>query len=231
MSICPSKDLFSDYLDDELPPVYKKELEEHLAQCPSCQKYLDSLKALSSAFKEPSLSYAIDQQFLDKSFERLQTKMNYSKNTGRVIRGQWPVSRIVGAVAAAAVFALVLPLGIRMSAKAPAPVDNQVFNMASAFDPIGKTVMGQAVSAMSPNKAVKLSGNVSPDLTSVFNQAAQSVSFKNDDKNLIKDVDVFTPNFDNGSTMSIKITMPGQDSVPVITEIKLPMASVMGFVE
>lgn len=230
MSICPSKDLFSDYLDDELPPVYKKELEEHLAQCPSCQKYLDSLKGLSLAFKAPALSYAKDQQFLDQSFERLQTKMKYSKNTGKVIRGQWPVSKVIGAVAAAAVFALVLPMGIKMSSKVPA-IEESAFSMASAFDPIGKTVMGQAVSSMSPNKAVKLSGNVSPDLTSVFNQAAQSVSFKNDDKNLIKDVDVFTPNFDNGSTISIKITMPGQDSEPVITEVKLPMATVMGFAE
>lgn len=230
MSICPSKDLFSDYLDDELPPVYKKELEEHLLQCPACQKYLDNLKKLSSAFNKPVISSATSQQFLDQSFERLQTKMKYSKNTGRVIRGQWPVARIVGAVAAAAVFALVLPYGIKISSRAPV-VDDTVFTMASAFDPIGKTVMGQAVSTMSPNKAVKLSGNVSPDLTSVFNQAAQSVSFKNGDKNLIKDVDVFTPNFDNGSTISIKITMPGQDSVPVITEVKLPMASVMGFVE
>ena len=230
MSICPSKDLFSDYLDDELPPVYKKELEEHLVQCPACQKYLDNLKKLSSAFNKPVISSATSQQFLDQSFERLQPKMKYSKNTGRVIRGQWPVARIVGAVAAAAVFALVLPYGIKISSRAPV-VDDTVFTMASAFDPIGKTVMGQAVSTMSPNKAVKLSGNVSPDLTSVFNQAAQSVSFKNGDKNLIKDVDVFTPNFDNGSTISIKITMPGQDSVPVITEVKLPMASVMGFVE
>lgn len=230
MSICPSKDLFSDYLDDELPPVYKKELEEHLVQCPACQKYLDNLKKLSSAFNKPVISSATSQQFLDQSFERLQTKMKYSKNTGRVIRGQWPVARIVGAVAATAVFALVLPYGIKMSSRAPV-VDDTVFTMASAFDPIGKTVMGQAVSTMSPNKAVKLSGNVSPNLTSVFNQAAQSVSFKNGDKNLIKDVDVFTPNFDNGSTISIKITMPGQDSVPVITEVKLPMASVMGFVE
>ena len=41
---------------------------------------------------------------------------------------------------------------------------------------------------------------------------------------MIKDVEVFRPKFDGESkTISIRITVPGDDDVPVTTEIEVPL--------
>src|SRR5262245_15701258 len=39
-------DLVSDYLDGELPPARKREMEQHLTECPECRAVLEDLRLL-----------------------------------------------------------------------------------------------------------------------------------------------------------------------------------------
>jgi hypothetical protein len=56
-----------------------------------------------------------------------------------------------------------------------------------------------------------------PLVTNVSNNASAASP-------LIKDVEVFRPKFDGESkTISIRITVPGDDDVPVTTEIEVPL--------
>ena len=47
-------------------------------------------------------------------------------------------------------------------------------------------------------------------------------------ENMTQVVDVFRPNFDNGNTISIKITIPGMNTVPYTTEINVPVDEYKG---
>ena len=84
MSFCPSKDIHSVYLDGELPENYKAEYELHISHCEKCRKELEQLKALRSLFKADSDSIKLDDKFMDESFQRLQIKMAYSRNIGKL---------------------------------------------------------------------------------------------------------------------------------------------------
>ena len=59
MSFCPSKDIHSIYLDNELPEIYKAEYEAHLKVCKACQKELDKLKAVHQLFDADSKSISL----------------------------------------------------------------------------------------------------------------------------------------------------------------------------
>jgi len=115
MSFCPSKDIHSVYLDGELPENYKAEYELHISHCEKCRKELEQLKALRSLFKADSDSLNLDQHFMDESFQRLQIKMAYSRNVGKAPQKSpfKVISYVASGVAAAAVLALVLPLGLK----------------------------------------------------------------------------------------------------------------------
>ena len=115
MSFCPSKDIHSVYLDGELPENYKAEYELHIEHCEKCRKELNQLKAVRSMFIADAESIKLDDHFMEDSFQRLQIKMAYSRNVGKVPQKS-PfkiVSYVASGVAAAAVLALVLPLGLK----------------------------------------------------------------------------------------------------------------------
>ena len=115
MSFCPSKDIHTVYLDGELPENYKAEYELHILHCEKCRKELEQLKALRAMFKADSDSLNLDEHFMDESFQRLQIKMAYAKNVGKVPQKSpfKVISYVASGVAAAAVLALVLPLGLK----------------------------------------------------------------------------------------------------------------------
>ena len=52
MSFCPSDDIHSIYLDNELPGDYKNLYEAHVKNCPECQKKLNMLKGVSSLLRQ-----------------------------------------------------------------------------------------------------------------------------------------------------------------------------------
>ena len=134
---CPENDIHSIYLDGELPQNFVKDYEAHLASCDKCRAKLEKLKAMHAAFAADSKSLDVDETFKAQSFERLQSRMRFSK----VVKASEPNKNIVRIAnyihLAAAVFALVLP--VRMKA-------------GQNRQNLDESVL--AVSAVRPNKAI-----------------------------------------------------------------------------
>ena len=111
MSTCPDLDLFSVYLDNELPEQYKETLETHIAECEKCREKFNRMKAAHEAFVNDSANIVISEKALEDSFEKLQARRSYNryvKNTNK--RNDIFMRRVLPAMAAALVIALVLPL-------------------------------------------------------------------------------------------------------------------------
>ncbi len=234
MSFCPSKDIHSVYLDGELPENYKAEYELHVSHCEKCRKELEQLKAVRSLFKADSDSLNLDQHFMDESFQRLQIKMAYSRNVGKVPQKSpfKVISYVASGVAAAAVLALVLPLGLK-SNKAPTEASTvaarpliQSVNPVSAV-PVTAVSTGTKANgnnvAFDSGRSVVVSGNIQNVVLSSEKKRKSSSAFV---KN-VSDVDVLRPDFQD-EAISIKITVPGMGDFPVTTEINVPMELVSG---
>ena len=234
MSFCPSKDIHSVYLDGELPENYKAEYELHIEHCEKCRKELEQLKAVRSLFKTDSDSLNLDEHFMDESFQRLQIKMTYSKNIGKVPE-KTPfkvISYLASGVAAAAVLALVLPLGLKSNQASPeastvasAPLIQSVSSVSSV--PITAVSTGAKTSgsnvAFDSGRSVVVSGNIQDVVLSSEKKRRNKSSFVRN----VGDVDVLRPDFQD-EAISIKITVPGMGDFPVTTEINVPMEVVSG---
>ena len=234
MSFCPSKDIHSVYLDGELPENYKAEYELHISHCEKCRKELEQLKALRSLFKADSDSIKLDDKFMDESFQRLQIKMAYSRNVGKVPQKSpfKVISYVASGIAAAAVLALVLPLGLKSnqaSAGGSAVAASSVIQTVSPVSAVPMTAVSTGARAGGNNvsfdsgRSVVVSGNIQDVVFSSENQRKNGASFA---KN-VGGVDVLRPDFQD-EAISIKITVPGMGDLPVTTEINLPMELVSG---
>ena len=221
MSTCPTKEIHSLYLDNELPQSHKEQYEAHIAACDKCRAEFEKLRAVRSVFEKDAQAISPDKAFLDASYERLMLKMKYSKNTSHVSAPKinsraWKI--IVPAAAAVAVLALAIPLKLAtgkanvktMSAtsslysQVPSQVTEQVSNVAFGSENAFANTLGDSF---------------------VTNVGSKNVSNNNGAASkLIQDVEVFRPNFDGEQkTISIRITIPGNDDVPVTTEIEVPL--------
>ncbi len=232
MSFCPSKDIHSVYLDGELPENYKAEYELHIANCEKCRKELEQLKAVSNLFKADSSALNLDEKFMDESFQRLQIKMAYNRNVLKAPRKSSfrVITYVVSGIAAAAVLALVLPLGLKSkqaSTEVSAVEKTRLFQSVSS----GSTVPIAAVSTgartsdnnvpFDSGRSVVVSGNIQDVVLSSKNKN-NPVFTRN-----VNDVDVLRPDFQD-EAISIKITVPGMGDFPVTTEINVPMDLVSG---
>ena len=245
MSFCPNKDIHSVYLDGELPENYKAEYELHISQCEKCRKELEQLKALHSMFKADSDSLSLDSKFMDESFQRLQIKMAYSRNIGKVPQKS-PfkiISYAASGVAAAAIMALILPLGFKSSGNktetaAPAAVASNMINspLMQSVNKAVSTASSVPITAVSANgrgaannvafdsgRSVVVSGNIHDVVLSSENQRKSTASLA---KN-VSDADVLKPEFQD-EAINIKITVPGMGDFPMTTEINVPMELVSG---
>jgi anti-sigma factor RsiW len=234
MSFCPSKDIHSVYLDGELPENYKAEYELHVSHCEECRKELEQLKALRSLFKADADSLELDQKFMDESFQRLQIKMAYSRNVGKVPEKSpfKVISYVASGVAAAAVLALVLPLGLKSnkaSTEAPAVAATPLIQSVSSVSAVPVTAVSNGTKANGNNvafdsgRSVVVSGNIQNVVLSSEKQRKNSASFARN----VSGVDVLRPDFQD-EAISIKITVPGMGDFPVTTEINVPMELVSG---
>lgn len=135
MSKCPELDLISVYADEELPEIYKVQIEAHLAECESCRKIADEYKKLSKMFAEDNKYIDSKIPDLEKSFERLQARRSYSKvikkDSFKLEIPSVPsgLKYSLTGIAAALVVALVLPL--RMN--------NSKNQMQTNFQPVTRT--------------------------------------------------------------------------------------------
>ena len=73
--------LISGYLDNELEPGVRAELEAHLEECPKCQRELDTLRRIfwgtSAAFAAGDLPQETWDEFLDNVYNRLERKTGW----------------------------------------------------------------------------------------------------------------------------------------------------------
>lgn len=142
MFTCPEKDIHSIYLDGELPEHFAKEYEAHISSCAKCQAELKKLRFLHEIFAEDASSLDLDKAFLDQSFERLQGRMRFKK----IVSASEPKKHIVrlqsfipAAAAAAAVFAIMVPLKLRSPNNAQTSAEVlPVISKAQSIKPIAK---------------------------------------------------------------------------------------------
>ena len=225
MSFCPSKDIHSVYLDNELPEPYKSEYELHLKNCVSCQKELALLKGICSQLQSDSKCISPDSYFLDDSFERLQVKMAYSRNVSKASAPKYSAKQLIPvAAAAAAVFALVLPLRLN-SGKSVTNENSTVASVVSMnnVNPINTVATSANNVSFNSGRSVLVSGNIQEAaLVPEMHRHDRSAFVQN-----VKNVDMLRPDFGN-EAISIRITVPGVDDSPVVTEIKLPKELVSG---
>ena len=209
MFTCPTNEIHSLYLDNELPQNYIAEYEAHIASCEKCKATLDKLRAVRGVFEKDAAAITPDKAFMDASYERLMLKMKYSKTSGRVYKPSRRVWKIaVPAIAAAAALALIIPIGLNAGR-------HNVKTMSAA-----SSMYSQIPSQFSEQLSnVSLGNENGFAFTEVSNNSTSDAASK-----LIQDVEVFRPKFDGESkTISIRITVPGEDDVPVTTEIEVPL--------
>ncbi|MBQ1710936.1 MAG: zf-HC2 domain-containing protein [Treponema sp.] len=225
MSFCPSKDIHSIYLDKELPENYKLEYEEHVKNCPACQKELNKLKLIHDALKADSDSIKLDDDFLEKSYERLQIKMAYKNNVTKARRtSNINIKYGLTAVAAAALFALVIPVTLNSNKKNSVTTQPALASVSSVSQ-ISNSTSAIAANNVSINSGrnVLVSGNM---LDTVIRPEAGIDNGKTLVKKA-KDVEVLRPELED-ETISIRISVPGLGEIPVVTEINLPMGAISG---
>ena len=217
MSFCPSKDIHSVYLDNELPEVYKKEYEAHLAVCEKCRKELETLKALRSSLRADADDITPDSHYMEESYERLMVKMSYAKNVGKAEskKSARPYYFIPLAAAAAAAFALVVPL---RSNKVSTTVNSAVASVPVVSMPTNANNV-----SFDSGKNVVVSGNIHETVNSSRGQTIDNQVLSDN----LREIDVLRPDFKDDA-ISIRITVPGMGELPVFAEINVPRAVVSG---
>ena len=237
MSFCPSDDIHSIYVDNELPDDYKKQYEAHINNCPDCQRKLSLLKGVSALLRQDAASVCPDRHYIDESFDRLQIKMSYRKNSFENGRKQ-KFNFIYFVGAAAAVFvALIVPVRI-------ANIQKNQNNGVYYVNPAMTTVSSGSISQVPVNSVIssKLAGK-SSFVNNVAFDSRKSVVFsgnihdnvfssgsQNNPQSFARDVvnaAVLKPELEDNS-ISIRITIPGVGQIPVTTEITFPLDVISG---
>lgn len=256
MSFCPSRDVHSIYIDNEMPQKYVAEYEAHIKDCPNCQRELEVLKNIHDVLKADSESSSPEkifgsENYMDESYRRLMIKMAYNKNTkisthkinSNVKKGLLESVRYaIPTAVAAAILAVVLPVR-NLGTKVQMPiVEEPVVTVAQQpvfqYGPVANIPAAASIS-LNKDRGVVISGNIHESVLPIGNTSknfASNVSksrSKKADKNqaLINDYEVFRPAFSEEKTISIRITVPGMDTNPVTTEIELPYDVFTGYFE
>lgn len=205
MYSCPTDDIHSVYIDNELPQNYVLDYENHIKTCSECSAKLEQLKKIKGLIISDANTIYVDDNYIEQSFLRLETKLRHSKNTIRKIN--FPTEYVKWGAVAAIFVAVILPFGNNLSK------DKKSSNL--AITPI---IRPQSVAPTNNN--VIINGNISDNL-------AKNVS-TNAKNTRLADVEVFRPQFDENK-VSVKILVPGFNSEnPQIMEVSLPANTFMG---
>lgn len=226
MSTCPSKDLHSVYLDNELPEVYRERYEAHVRSCKECQRQLKILKGLHLSLAQDAKEITPDQHFLDQSFERLQVKLKYNNN---VLKSDFrafkfrKIAYFASAAAAVAIFAITVPVRLSMTKNVAAGAETETVPVyaLSANDNETQKV-AETSTALSNGNAIVISGNI--DQNSLYvrdvgnnyrnygggtlqNVSTYSGANAVNAKGNIDNIEVFRPEFSN-NVLVYRITLP-----------------------
>ncbi len=111
MSTSLEKDLHSVYIDGEMPESFVSQYESIVSSSEIEKKKLEKMQRLHSLLQEDSGEKTVSDQFIEESFERLETKMRYSKTVSFASDQKSFVTPFVkyasSFAAAAAVFAVI----------------------------------------------------------------------------------------------------------------------------
>ena len=204
MSTCPDSSLISVYLDDELPEPYKARFESHLSSCSICSGKLAKAKKLRDLLRADADCDLLSDQEMEQSFERLQARMTYhhvTKKSDNVFT--FVVKRIAPAIAAAAVFAVILPLRLLRNDNAEQPLIMPVAQTASFFPAFSTKASKSANTPLSEtNKAIRTTVSSSTMTTTV----------NLEDTNLAT-IDIFRPDFSD-DVIRITIDLSSVSGLP-----------------
>ncbi len=241
MSFCPSKDIHSIYLDNEMSAEIKAQYEKHLSCCPECQKQLEQMRQVRDLFLKDKLECSVEKEFLDASFERLQLKMKFSDNVKKTKKSNFVFANsrwmyAVSGVAAAALFALIIPIRVKASTteglniidinKGPTIVPTAISNngMRNIVNNVSLGSGNGMLISDNMERSIQYAGNDGVLLRRSIPRDSRENSIAN---NLLNNVTVVKPAIGDKS-ISIRITIPGFDSVPVTTEINVPVKVITG---
>lgn len=242
MSLCPTNDLHSVYLDNELPEQFKVEYESHVNSCPQCQQELNKLKALRNVFVQDCKEITPDEHFLDESFVRLQIKMGYSKTTAHHKPEMRPGSFKYFAMAAAAVVAVAFIVPLRFNSGK----QNLTAQSQTAMTSIPSYTQTANNVSLNSGRSVVISGNINgtvfpPEYNREYGHdhhnhdhrykygcGPSTVQYQ---KDMIRDVEMFRPDFKDEKTISIKISIPGMGDGPIPSDFPLPEFVITGSFE
>ena len=114
MSTCPNKELFSAYLDGEIPSPWKEQLAAHLQKCYECQKQYDTYQKLHTMMQ--GCAFPSEKDFA-QSFSLLATKrktaLQRKKDNAKKMKKSWfhtSVSVPAPACAAALLLLVLMPV-------------------------------------------------------------------------------------------------------------------------
>ncbi len=107
MSTCPDPDLYSAYVDNEVPSPWKEKLEAHIASCPDCRnrtdRYLNLKKSIGAG---TAVLSGVD---LEDSFSRLAARRQFAAPSSVPAWSRLTVRIPVPALAALFLAAVFLP--------------------------------------------------------------------------------------------------------------------------
>ncbi len=129
MSTCPDTDLFSAYVDGEVPSPWKEKLEAHLSVCQDCSRTVSRYLRQKSLFAAvPGNMQTLDT---DASFTKLMHRrlavMARKQEQSLSSRGKFSVRLPLPAVAAALVLAFFIPQFINRGNQTVAALQNPGF--------------------------------------------------------------------------------------------------------
>ena len=119
MSAKPGKDFHSAYVDGEMPEEFIAEYEQRVAKYPESKEELNRVRKLHEILSEDAKTIEISDEFMEKSFEKLQSRMKFSKNVQlsqeSSAKNAFRSARVPVAAAAAAAVAVLIPFGAKKS--------------------------------------------------------------------------------------------------------------------
>jgi len=153
MSTCPDQDLYSAYVDGEVPSPWKEKLEAHASKCPTCRRAVERFASVSALVRSGVPELSGDQ--LEASFARLSARAvpaSASPRAARQLPDWFRASISVPLPALAAVFlaAVIVPSLIVARASSsrdaylaatPAPIiqavlaDEESFRTSAVYSP------------------------------------------------------------------------------------------------
>lgn len=192
MSTCPEFDLYSVYLDHEMPESLKNDFTEHLEKCPECSRHFSRFKNIQTALRSNSQTITLSKAQTEESFKKLCIVMNYKAVTKKahpdlLIKTLKIVSP---ALAAVMVFAFILPLRLLHS---PDVQHNFL------------TPNTNASASLINNRGIIVDNSLSAVLSN--SRSFQQISSLDFSNSSISSIDIFKPALSNDSiTIQIKLS-------------------------